>query len=200
MKHLLLAISLISISLTGMAQGRDGESSKHAHSSKHYGKNILSFNPLHVISDNHVGVGVAYERLVNNYLGIKIPVMKSINSNYTNVSIEAKLYPARNNRAVTYAIAPTLSFGTGNQVWRYNTYNPTSSYYTDSLVYTPRTHFGFLLNQTLNVTIMKQLYIGMDGGIGINYMDDKYERWNQNQKISGISVAAQFHMSLGFRF
>lgn len=200
MKQLLFALSLVSLSFYGIAKDRNNESSRNSNSSKTYGNNILAFNPLHAIADNHVGVGISYERLVNNYVGIKIPVMKSINSNYTNVSIEAKLYPARNNRAVTYAIAPTLSFGTGDQVWRENVYNPWSSYYVDSLVRSPRTHFGFLLNQTLNVNIMKQLYIGMDGGIGINYIDDKFDRWNQTRQVSGISVAAQFHMALGFRF
>ena len=195
-----MALSLVSLTLVSMAQSRDRENSRTSNASKNYGKNIITFNPLHAIADNHVGVGIGYERIVNNYLGIKIPIMKSINSNYTNVSIEAKLYPARNNRAVTYAIAPTLSFGTGDQVWRENVYNPWTSYYVDSLVRSPRTHFGFLLNQTLNITVMKQLYIGMDGGLGINYIDDKFDRWNQTRRTTGVTLAAQFHMALGFRF
>lgn len=200
MKQTFVGILCLLISFAVIAKNKDNESSRNTSSAKHYGKNILSFNPLHAIADNHVGVGVSYERIVNQYVGIKIPVMKSINSNYTNVSVEAKLYPARNNRAVTYAIAPSLMFGTGDQVWHFNQYYPSSSYYTDSLIKSPRTHFGFLLNQTLNVTIMKQLFIGMDGGIGINYIDDKVDRWNQVRNTNGVTVAAQFHMSLGFRF
>lgn len=199
MKQLLFTVFLGSLTLASIAKDNDRESTRK-NGPKNYGHNILAFNPLHAIADNHVGVGISYERLVNNYVGIKIPVMKSINSNYTNISIEAKLYPARNNRAVTYAIAPSLSFGTGDQVWRENVYDPFSSYYVDSLVKSPRTHFGFLLNQTLNVTIMKQLYIGIDGGLGINYIDDKYDRWNQNRMSTGVTLAAQFHMALGFRF
>jgi hypothetical protein len=46
---------------------------------------------------------------------------------------------------------------------------------------------------------MKQMYIGIDGGLGINYFDDKSNR-NFNSNNNNITLAAQFHMALGFRF
>jgi hypothetical protein len=61
----------------------------------------------------------------------------------------------------------------------------------------PASHFGFLLNQTLNVTITKQFFIGLDGGIGINYYDEKADNNNAN---TNLSFLAQLHVGMGYRF
>lgn len=190
MKHYILTMVLLI--------SHFGSIAKEKESKQKLGNNILSFHPLHLVADNHVGVGVSYERIINPYVGLKVPIMKSINSNYTNISIEAKLYPAKNIRSFAYAIAPSIMFGTGDQVWNDDTYYPGG--YNTNTIKRPRTHFGFLLNQTLNFTIAKQMYIGLDGGIGINYFDDKYKDWSSNLKSKGVTFAAQFHMALGFRF
>jgi hypothetical protein len=194
MKKTLFLISLTFLTLSGFAQKNDSKTNN-----TDFGKNIIAFHPLHAVADNFVGVGFSYERLVNNYIGIKVPIMKSINTNYVNVGLEAKLYPARNNGVVKYAIAPSINFGTGDEKYSDYVYDPVLGYNVQTFTKSPRTHFGFLLNQTLNVTIMKQMYIGIDGGLGINYFDDKSNR-NFNSNSNNISLAAQFHMALGFRF
>jgi hypothetical protein len=165
-----------------------------------YGNNIIAFNPLHAIADNFVGVGLSYERLVNEYIGIKIPVMKSINSTYTNIGVEVKLYPGKNTGVVRYAIAPSIMFGSGDERRIDYIYNPALGYSTQTIIKNPRTQFGFLLNQTLNITMMKNFYIGIDGGLGINYYD---LRTNQNSGVgttNTMTLAAQFQMAMGFRF
>ncbi|QLH46570.1 MAG: hypothetical protein HWD58_13615 [Bacteroidota bacterium] len=80
------------------------------------------------MSNNHVGVGLSYERLVNQYVGLRIPVMVGINSNYVNVGLEAKLYPTRNNGPVKYAIAPMIMYGNGKIIHNEWVYDPNLGY------------------------------------------------------------------------
>lgn len=198
MRKLLLLPALL-LTLSAFARPADEETAGQK-GKKSYGQNIISFHPVHLIANNHVGVGFAYERLVNPYLGIKVPVMKSVNSDYVNVSLEAKLYPGKHNGVVRYAIAPTLMFGTGDETYTDYVYDPVLGYSVSKIMRSPRTHFGFLLNQTLNITIVRQMYVGIDGGIGVNYYDEKFEHWSGNRLNNTITFAAQFHMALGFRF
>ncbi|MBL7764763.1 MAG: hypothetical protein JNJ58_01615 [Chitinophagaceae bacterium] len=188
MKKSILSLAMLLLTTISFAQKS---------SDKHYGKNIIAFNPVTLMSDSHVGVGFSYERLVNDYFGIKVPVMIGINSQYTNIGVELKLYPGRNNGPAKYAIAPMLMFGVGETretMWQYN--NQTFQNEQISIV-TPRTHYGFLLNQTLNFTIMKNFYIGLDGGIGLNYYDSQVTNNNGN---SHLSFAGQLQLAMGVRF
>jgi hypothetical protein len=160
-----------------------------------YGRNILSFNPMHLITRDFVGVGIGYERMMNDYLGLKVPVMFAINNQYMNVGIEAKLYPTRNDGAVKYAIAPTFMFGIGNSQYEYNEWN--GSTYVNRTVIEEANHIGFLLNHSLNVTITKQFHIGFDGGIGLNYFDQVAKN---DLNRTNLSFLAQMHIGLGYRF
>lgn len=186
MKKLFFALGACLFSLSIFAQQKD------------YGQNIISFNPLHAISNDNVGVGMSYERLVNDYVGIRIPVMAALNQPYFNLGIEAKLYPTKNNnRPVKYAIAPALMYGTGQYIQTTSYWNGMQYVETEKKV--DRSHFGFLLNQTINFTIMQNFYLGLDGGLGINYYDNdsRYTNPNRNNRIT---LLGQFQMSVGVRF
>lgn len=188
MKKILIALFICSSALTSVAQS---ESSSNA-MKKDFGKNILAFNPVHLITRDFVGVGFSYERLVNNYVGLKIPVMIAMNNNYYNIGIEAKLYPTKNTGAVKYAIAPAIMLGIGKNKYQTYNYNYVDSSNVRIDVVEKASHFGFLLNQTLNVTITRQFFIGIDGGLGINYYDEKAN--------SNLSFLAQLHIGMGYRF
>ena len=188
MKKILIALFICSSALTSVAQSGNSSNAMK----KDFGKNILAFNPVHLIASDFVGVGFSYERLVNNYLGLKIPVMIAMNNNYYNIGIEAKLYPTKNTGAVKYAIAPAIMLGIGEN--KYQTYD---SVEVRIDVIEKASHFGFLLNQTLNVTITRQFFIGIDGGLGINYFDEKANTDNAN---SNLSFLAQLHIGMGYRF
>lgn len=163
-----------------------------------FGKNIIAFSPVQLMSNNHVGVGLSYERILTPYIGLRVPVMIGINSEYINVGLEAKLYPTRNNGPVKYAIAPMLMYGNGKRTRNEYRYNPNLGYSELVTIVTPRTHVGFLLNQSFNFTILQSFYIGIDGGLGMNYYDsDATNNMGNNAKLS---VAAQLHFSLGYRF
>ncbi len=191
MKKILIALFICSSALTSVAQSGNSSNAMK----KDFGKNILAFNPVHLIASDFVGVGFSYERLVNNYLGLKIPVMIAMNNNYYNIGIEAKLYPTKNTGAVKYAIAPAIMLGIGEN--KYQTYNYVGSSSVPIDVVEKASHFGFLLNQTLNVTITRQFFIGIDGGLGINYFDEKANTDNANSKLSFL---AQLHIGMGYRF
>lgn len=192
MKNVLIAGLICLISATSIAQVRT--ESKNANTS--YGKNIIAFHPVHMITRNFVGVGFSYERMTNPYMGIKIPVMFAINNNYVNVGLEAKLYPTKNSGPVKYAIAPTLMMGIGedeNVDWYW-----INGIYTKVISKEPSNHFAFLLNQTLNITITRQFYIGLEGGFGINYFDEVAR--NSIDNNSNLSAVAQMHVGMGYRF
>lgn len=59
--------------------------------------------------------------------------------------------------------------------------------------------FGFVIMPSLNITIDSNLYLGIEGGLGYNYInnydvdvDPKYE---QDPSVSGM-----FRCNLGYRF
>lgn len=194
MKKIIIASLLSALTVISFAQ------TSKPNTKKDFGKNIVAFNPVHLISSDFVGVGFSYERLTNEYLGIKIPVMIGINNSYVNFGIEAKLYPTKNTGPVKYAIAPALMVGIGTRQTEYYVYNPNGpSTYT--IIKDDANHFGFLLNQTLNVTITRQFYIGLEGGLGLNYYDDlAHDNNNNNNTNTNLSFLAQMNVGLGLRF
>jgi hypothetical protein len=110
--------------------------------------------------------------------------------------VELKLYPTKINGPVKYAIAPTVMFGTGDESNGYNVWNNVTGLYERS--YTQRTRFGFLLNNSFNFTVMKEFYIGIDGGLGINYFDQEVK--SNGSAETNTSFLAQIHFSTGYRF
>jgi hypothetical protein len=162
-------------------------------------KHLIAFHPLHVNADHFVGIGFSYERSINNNFGIKIPMMISLNQPYVNLGVSAKFYPRKKfNDPVSYAIAPTLYAGKGqDRNMIFIGFDPITGQSQMAYDNTPRTQIGFLLNHSLNVNVVQQVYLGLDGGIGINYYDNKAYRDNTN---TNLSFAAQFHIAVGYRF
>lgn len=162
-----------------------------------YGNNIISFSPIDIMPTNNIGIGLSYERLVSDHFGVCVPVMIGLSNDYTNVGLELKVYPTNNKGAARYAIAPMIMYGDGSEKSTRYDYNPITGYSEMVNVYTRRQHFGFLLNQTVNFTIMNQFFIGIDGGLGVNYYD---KRVNIDGVKEGITFAAQFRVAMGYRF
>ncbi len=198
MKTFLMSFLCLLLAGTVMAQ-RDARKGK-----VNYGHNIISFMPVYAISNNYVGIGGSYEILANDYIGIRMPVMAAINTNYVNVGIELKMYPGRNNGPAKYAIAPMITYGTGTEVRDNSYWDQSSQQYVNVQQKYDRTHFGFLLNQTFNFTIMQNFFIGMDGGLGINYYDNVRNTTQVNpypyNNNSNITFLGQFHVMMGCRF
>lgn len=163
---------------------------------KPYGKNIISFIPFSAFTRGNVGIGFSYERNKNEYVGIKIPVFIAINQPGYSSGFELKLYPAKNNGIATYAVAPMIMFGTSEEIGD-DLVNSSGAWFTPTYRHS---RFGFLLNQSLNITIMKEIYIGLEGGIGLNYLDQKKMLGGNSNGVNDITFLSQFHISTGYRF
>ncbi len=196
MKTILSVIFLLISTLSIVAQDNVRKSKVK------YGRNIISFMPVYTITDNYVGVGGSYEILANDYIGIRVPVMAAINTDYLNVGLELKLYPTRNNGPAKYAVAPMITYGTGTETVNDYIWDASLQQYVPNTNKYSRTHFGFLLNHSFNFTIMQNFFIGMDGGFGINYYDNKKNNFNGNfnNGSSNITFLAQFQVLMGVRF
>ncbi|MBL7771416.1 MAG: hypothetical protein JNM95_00990 [Chitinophagaceae bacterium] len=186
-KLILFAFTLLSLASTVNAQKEKDT---------RYGKNIVSFIPFAAFTKNSVGVGASYEGMLNEYIGLKVPLFTAINQRYYAAALALKLYPTKNNGPAKYAIAPTLMFGAGDERDGGRILDPATNTFTNTT--TQRTRFGFLLNNTFNFTIMKQFYIGIDGGLGVNYYDQEVK--NNGAQFNSTSFLAQIHFSTGYRF
>lgn len=188
MKKLILAAAMLcSLSTAMQAQNKNASS---------YGRNVVSFIPFAAFTRNSVGVGASYEGMINDYVGVKVPVFTAINQHYFTGAFELKLYPTKHLGPAKYAIAPTIMFGTGDERNGDEYLDPVTNTYKQST--TQRTRFGFLLNNSFNFTIMKQFYIGIDGGLGVNYFDQ--EVLSNGREERSTSFLAQLHFSTGYRF
>lgn len=112
-----------------------------------------------------------------------------------------KLYPKKQGM-VKYAVGPQFLIATGTIKYREN-YN--SSYYPsygDTTFTEKSTQLGFMINNSLNITVAKQFYVGMELGIGIQYYDS---RQNNNDGSNDTydnpyEANVQFNFNMGYRF
>lgn len=174
------------------------------------GNNIFSLTPMAIIGnesmDNNtdVAVGLNYERIVNEGLvSIKIPVNISLrNSGFFYIMPTIKLYPTRQG-VVRYAVGPQFYIASGqinhhdyNTVWNGNQYITVNNKYSDN-----HTQLGFMINNSLNVSIAKTLYIGMELGLGIKYYDSNEENEYENSfDTTPVEPNVQFSFAMGYRF
>jgi hypothetical protein len=171
------------------------------------GNNIITAAPVHIIGEDF-GVNLAYERiLMDGYMGIKVPVVFSINNPYFYVAPTFKFYPARQG-VVRYHIGPQIYMGIGEHNRNYSYYNPQGNYVTTKGTYSD-TRFGFMVNNGVNATIAGKVYMGIDLAAGVNYYSEfarnangTYQNYNGMDLWDNdeISVIGQFSFSIGYRF
>lgn len=182
-------------------------------STSEFGNNIITVSPIQLVESdlfnnngNDVCVNLAYERIFGNeHFGVKLPVSISLKNPFFYIMPTLKLYPARQG-IVRYAVGPQLFFGTGKIKLPYYNYNYYP--YPVTSISESRTQFGFMINNSVNFTIIKNMYLGMDLGIGINYYDswkDNNDYYNNNgyyiyNDDSPFNPIVQFNFSMGYRF
>ena len=181
-------------------------------SASEFGKNIITVSPIQLVesdlfynSNNDVCINLAYEHIfLREYVGIKLPVSVSLKNQFFYFMPTLKLYPAKQG-VVRYAVGPQFFFGTGKIKYAYYNYN--NYPYPETIFSERRTQFGFMINNSVNFTVTKNMYLDMDLGIGINYYDnwkDNDEYVNNGFYIHGgdtpFDPAVQFNFSMGYRF
>lgn len=138
------------------------------------GHNIISFTPMGFYANTspynstfNPYIGIQYERIFNSgLLSVAMPINFSIdNLRGVFASPTIKLYPKKQGIA-KYAIGPQFIINYFED--EFESYNPTFGYFNQIET---RRQFGFGINNSLNFTISKHFYIGMDATVGILYYD-----------------------------
>ena len=173
---------------------------------KGYSDNLLTVTPFVGYATpqfSDLGVGIAYERFVNDYIGVKLPVNFGLSSNMFQTGLGLKFYPAGHRRAVKYSVGPTLLLTRSTNAFSIQRFDSVNNFWFTEEIDNPLTQFGFVLNNSLNVTIQKNIYIGAELGLGLNYLNN----YKDDSRI-GVgtfvdedpNILFLFTMSMGFRF
>ena len=212
MKQIMIMLVVLLAGVSAQAQGYHTESNASGSKSSNtsFGKNILSFSPVQLIVTNanqdvpDVGVSLAYERIFNNkMMSFKLPVSFSLNNHYTYIMPMLKLYPAKQG-VVKYAVGPQLLIGMGDGT--YHSYSQDSNGVSHFQTNTIKRHqLGFLVNNSINFTLAKAFYIGLDASLGIIYVDNMprdtfYYTGVMPTTNNAISPAFQMNFCMGYRF
>ncbi len=175
-----------------------------------FGKNIISISPIQIMAlsltqdDADPAVNISYERITSNeYFGIKLPVTFYLNSAYYCFMPALKIYPFGQG-PVKYSFGPQFYLAKGD--FKYTDLWYDYPDYTSSSVTLDRTQVGFLINNTINFTVMQNFYMGLEAALGINYYDsnadDTYlqNRYFFNREKSEFYPAFHLGFSMGYRF
>lgn len=195
MKKLIIGLSLLSMAFGAQAQ------------SKNFPKNNLKFYPLSVFAYGGVGVGIGYERLLDNEgkFGLHIPVFVGLDNDYSvnsdnitrttfMVNPGVKFYPT-GQRRVTYGLGASLFGMVGNRNEYIYFPNGTRQETDQNMV-----RAGMLINNSVQFNIGPKFNLGMDLGLGPSYLN-QYNNNTTGMKYSeGIQFMASFGFHLGFRF
>ncbi|WP_118950579.1 hypothetical protein [Taibaiella helva] len=188
-----------------------------------YRTNIARIAPTTAM-DVGVGFGIGYEKILGKaqMIGIVLPVYMLLEkkNNYTfDVPYKGskyytyvyftpgiKIYPMGQHK-VTYAVGPNLmlGYGGGND-WQYQVEADGSEHLYS--VKTTRWRLGFLINNYVNFQVSKSFNLGLEGGLGIRYMDrvtysgsNAYAAYAGNGEFNyGLDITGQFSLTLGYRF
>lgn len=190
-----------------------------------YGNNILSLALLN-FNDEGYGFGMAYERLLdkNGVVSFYLPVNVTIgNLNGANqvynpatgsysyntlkrtiyqVMPGVKFYPTGNKGKVRYAIGALLDYETGTKDQEQGMYDPLLGGYYSKLVSSDIQKFGIMVSNSLNMYPSPHLFLGIDLGLGLTYMNQKQDFTQIGAPMveMGTTQLAQFNFRLGYRF
>lgn len=166
-----------------------------------YGKTVIAIAPIS-FSEISKGVGLSYERALDKdgIISLWIPVMfgfRTYSDNLTYTSNSAvygnfyampgiKIYPTGSFAKCKYSIGPNLVLATGDRPTDYNILiggGPTENFLK----------LGFMVNNSLNLNPMRHLYLGLDFGFGITYINQ------QGGVDKGTSGLVHFAFRIGYR-
>lgn len=176
-----------------------------------YGKNILSLAPIQMTNEGVAGVGLHYERVIdkNNIISFYLPYAltfhrdeyyngmyyEDMRSTYHHFYPGIKLYPTGSNRRVSYAVGASAVLGFGNKFLYDYTSSGVNRYKEQSVM-----NAGLMINNSLNVQPLKNLYIGVELGLGFNYYDDTNGDGDFYYDLYDDGPLVQFNFKIGYRF
>lgn len=207
MKRIMMfSLFVMGISLTAFAQeyrvNRTYENKRTKLKSAGLGKNIIAFSPVSIAMNSvmndgepNVAVGMSYERIFDNeYISFRLPVNFTIEKPGIYLMPTIKLYPKKQG-IVKYAIGPQFLISYVEDYFHPYLYGPAPL--PVSKLETRR-QFGFALNNSLNFTISKNLYVGMDASLGILYYDSFNEKTNNNYNYNNSGSPLDLNLNQSF--
>ena len=169
---------------------------------------------------NDPGVGICYERNLerNGHLSVVLPILYNFSSdkdfvnylssssssyagagNYHSVSFMpgVKFYPASNKNRVRYSLGLSIFATFGSEP--YTAYD--RSYYARSSSNPQDWHYsvyGLLFSNSLNASVTKHFFIGIDINAGMPLSDNRDKDYNST--IGSLTPLMQFVLKVGARF
>ena len=184
-----------------------------------YGKNILSFSPVHMTNASAIGIGVSYERVIDkkSIVSFYLPVVYSFRNNrddynyntgnyYENKSHMvwfypgAKIYPTGSDGIVRYAVGPSLAFGAGERNYTRDVFNQATSQYEPKQFNEDVFIMGVLVNNSLNIQPSPKLHLGLELGLGIPYYSNEQKNNDNYYNSFYDEPLVQFNFNVGYRF
>lgn len=185
-----------------------------------YGSNVVRLAPVTAM-DVGVGFGLSYEKIFGKeqMVGIVLPVTLLLQNKssydyngsttqnqyntYVYFTPGVKFYPF-GQRRVTYAVGPNVMLGYGRSNDLQSIIDSYGGvFYTN--VKTARFRLGLLINNYVNFQVSKVFNLGLEGGLGMLYMDkasysgSQYYAGSSNVNY-GFDITGQFSLTLGLRF
>lgn len=181
------------------------EENRPARKQVKYGNNIISVMPMQIMTYD-VGVGIAYERVLDNagILSFYLPVMVEFDGTNNNSFINPngksypayyvmpglKLYPTGSRGVVRYAVGPNLAYRTGKEyILNYDNFGNIVGETEET-----STALGIMVTNSLNINPTKNIHMGLELGLGFTYFN----------KLGGVEMGtealAQFGFKIGYRF
>ena len=182
------------------------DENKPARKKVSYGNNIISVMPMQILTNN-VGVGMAYERVLDQagilsfYLPVAIEFGRN-NSQFGPAPINGKTYPTYyimpglklyhtgGKGVVRYAVGPNIAYLSGKEFnFIYDNMGNIIGQGEQS-----RTALGIMVTNSLNINPTKNLHLGLELGLGFTY-------FNKLGNVEmGTDALAQFGFKIGYRF
>lgn len=186
-----------------------------------YGGNIISVAPIN-LSDDGFGIGLAYERaldkkgIINFYLPVNwcfgsigtnqvynpttgTYEYNSLNRSIVQIMPGIKFYPTGNQGKVRYGIAAQAAYYTGTKEMEQSIYDPFLGYYTQ-IGNANIQKLGILVNNSLNMFPNPHVFIGIDLGLGLTYVNKEENLTTGTMQEWGTAQLAQFNFRIGYRF
>ncbi|OSZ78523.1 hypothetical protein CAP35_09815 [Chitinophagaceae bacterium IBVUCB1] len=181
-----------------------------------YGRNIVAFAPVQ-LTNAGIGFGLSYERVLDKrgIISFYLPAAVGFNNQNTSVYSSStgtyvnenevftgymvmpgvKIYPTGSKGKVRYSVGPSIAalFNREQQGSRFVGYD-NQGYPLYAPVNVDRFALGVIVNNTLNMQPTPRLYLGLELGLGMSYINQI------NGSKDGQTGFAQFAFKLGYRF
>lgn len=167
---------------------------------------IISFSPLGMLitgsNDSVVpAMSLTYEYVFDGgKISVLVPLKKGLINQSFYISPGFKFYPFGQG-AIRYAIGPQFTFGSSMHNKFVNHYSYSNAYASSGYKRVKNSQIGFMINNSLNATISKRLYLGLDLGMGIYlYNSQPDEELDSMYFYFGPNLDIQFCAQAGLHF